>query len=49
MISFIKDRHGGLGRDSWYLRGNVYPKMALYSIKTYFITILTEFHTYLMI
>ena len=21
----FKDRHGGFGRDSWYLRVNVYP------------------------
>ena len=21
----LKDRHGGLGRDSWYLHVNVYP------------------------
>ena len=38
-VNWLKDRHGGLGRDSWYLHVNVYPQMALYSIKTYFMTI----------
>ena len=35
----IKDRHGGLGHDSWLLHVNVYPQKFPKSIKTYFIPI----------